>query len=86
MSHLRDTRAMLASLRCGARTRSGGCCKSPAVSGQERCRMHGGSDGTGAPLGNCNALRHGFFCRAAVEQRRKEGELMRQARKLLDSS
>jgi hypothetical protein len=48
--------------------------------------MHGGADGTGAPLDNQNARRHGHYCQAALEQRRKEAKLMRHARKLLDSS
>ncbi|MGC1177874.1 MAG: HGGxSTG domain-containing protein [Methyloceanibacter sp.] len=30
---------MLASPRCGAKTRSGGSCRSPAVSGKTRCRI-----------------------------------------------
>jgi uncharacterized protein YjcR len=32
----------------------------PAVQGKARCRMHGGANGSGAPLGNQNALKHGF--------------------------
>ena len=28
--------------RCGAKTRHGLRCKNPAVTGRERCRMHGG--------------------------------------------
>lgn len=44
--------------RCGARTRSGGPCRSPAVHGNRRCRMHGGK-GSGAPRGNRNAWKHG---------------------------
>lgn len=28
--------------RCGAKTRSGNPCKSPAIHGKARCRMHGG--------------------------------------------
>lgn len=28
---------------CGARTRSGDPCRSPAMTGQRRCRMHGGA-------------------------------------------
>jgi hypothetical protein len=46
------------SCRCGARTRSGNPCRSPAVRGRARCRMHGGAAGSGARLGNANALRH----------------------------
>jgi hypothetical protein len=47
--------------RCGARTRSGGYCQSPAVQGKHRCRMHGGAAGSGAPLGNKNAFKHGVY-------------------------
>ncbi|WP_404947166.1 HGGxSTG domain-containing protein [Rhizorhabdus wittichii] len=45
--------------RCGARTRSGHPCRSPAVNGSRRCRMHGGK-GSGAPRGNRNAWKHGM--------------------------
>jgi uncharacterized protein YgbK (DUF1537 family) len=44
--------------RCGARTRQGSPCQSPAVRGRQRCRMHGGTN-VGAPKGNRNALVHG---------------------------
>ena len=48
--------------RCGARarTRGGAPCRSPAVRGSRRCRMHGGK-GSGAPRGNRNAFKHGAF-------------------------
>jgi len=46
--------------RCGARTRSGDPCRSPAVAGHRRCRMHGGK-GSGAPRGNSNARKHGIY-------------------------
>ena len=36
-----------------------------------RCRMHGGADGSGAPLGNKNALKHGRFTKYAIEQRKE---------------
>ncbi|WP_283814613.1 HGGxSTG domain-containing protein [Bradyrhizobium australiense] len=57
---------MLASPRCGARIRSGGACRSPAVRGKKHCRMHGGAPGSGAPKGNQNACKHGRFTRDAV--------------------
>ena len=44
--------------RCGARTRTGSPCLSPAVRGRRRCRMHGGTN-KGPPSGNRNALVHG---------------------------
>ena len=47
------------SRRCGARTRSGTECKSPAMP-NGRCRMHGGTS-PGAPKGNRNAWKHGHY-------------------------
>jgi uncharacterized protein YjcR len=81
--HPRNTGPMLASNRCGAKTRSGKPCKSPAVAGKKRCRMHGGAPGSGAPQGNQNALKHGRFTRQAFEQRRQLRELLRQSRALI---
>ena len=82
-SHLRNTGPMLASLRCGARTRSGKPCASPAVRGKRRCLMHGGAAGSGAPRGNQNALRHGLYTRKAIEERQQVPDLLRQSRILL---
>ncbi|STX38812.1 HGGxSTG domain-containing protein [Legionella feeleii] len=47
--------------RCGARAKSnnGKPCRCPAIKGKARCRVHGGAKGTGAPLCNLNALKHG---------------------------
>ena len=83
-NHPRNTGPMLSSARCGAKTRSGKPCMSPAVSGKRRCRMHGGAPGSGAPRGNKNALKHGRFTREAIEQRRQVSTLLRQSRKLID--
>jgi glucans biosynthesis protein len=80
-AHKRNVVPMLSSTRCGARTRSGGSCRSPAVNGKRRCRMHGGALGSGAPLGNQNALKHGHFTRDKKAERRRISELLRQARK-----
>ena len=82
-AHKRNTGPMLASAPCGARTRSGRPCKSLAVHGKRRCRMHGGAPGSGAPRGNKNALRHGRFTREAVAERKKIRELIRETRKLM---
>lgn len=81
--HPRNTGPMLLSPRCGAKTRSGEPCKSPAVQGKRRCRMHGGAPGSGAPRGNKNAVKHGLFTREAIAQRRQLAELVRESRKLL---
>jgi hypothetical protein len=72
--------AMNLALRCGARTRSGELCQSPAVTGKRRCRMHGGVPGSGAPSGNKNALRHGHYTAEAIARRRELAELIRMAR------
>jgi uncharacterized protein YjcR len=81
--HKRNTGPMLASERCGAKTRSGRSCKSPSVHGKKRCRMHGGAPGSGAPKGNQNALKHGLYTKAAIEERRQLRALIRQSQKLL---
>jgi uncharacterized protein YjcR len=81
--HPHNTGSMLSSRRCGARTRSGKPYRSPAVSGKRRCRMHGGAPGSGAPRSNKNALKHGFFTREAIAERRQLRQLIRQSRNLL---
>jgi hypothetical protein len=74
---------MLASPRCGAKTRCGDACRSPAVSGKKRCRMHGGAPGSGVPRANRNARKHGRFTRDAIEERRRIREMLGEARKLV---
>jgi hypothetical protein len=69
--------------RCGARTRAGKPCQSPAVRGKHRCRMHGGARGSGAPVGNRNALRHGRYTLQAIGIRREIRALLRASRELL---
>ncbi len=83
-THKRQTTSMQSSLRCGAKTRSGKPCKSPAVSGKKRCRMHGGAKGSGAPLGNQNALKHGMFTQETKEFNRQINELLRESKELID--
>lgn len=66
--------------RCGAKTKrsNGAPCRSPAVRGKRRCRMHGGAKGSGAQRGNSNALKHGHttakakFFRNAIKLAIKE--------------
>jgi hypothetical protein len=82
-NHPRNTGPMLASPRCGAKTRSGGFCRSPAVSAKKRCRMHGGAAGSGAPKQNRNALKHGLFTKGAIEERKQIQALLGESRKLL---
>jgi uncharacterized protein YjcR len=81
--HSRNTGPMWASRRCGAKTRKGGACQSPAVQGKNRCRMHGGAAGSGAPKHNKNALKHGLFTKEAIEQRKQMREVLLRSRQLL---
>jgi len=75
---------MLASPRCGAKTRSGGACRAPAVHSKTRCRMHGGAQGSGAPRANRNARKHGLFTGDAIAERRRIQAVLGDARKLLE--
>jgi hypothetical protein len=64
----------LAAPRCGVHTRSGGCCRQPAMR-NGRCRLHGGlSTGprTAAGRARCAAARriHGFYSAEMVALRR----------------
>jgi hypothetical protein len=83
--HARNTGPMLASPRCGASIRFGGSCRSPAVRGKRRCRMHGGAPGSGAPRGNQNARRHSLFTREAIAERKQIRSLLGEARQLLQT-
>nr|WP_276576984.1 HGGxSTG domain-containing protein [Bradyrhizobium sp. CW7] len=60
--------------RCGARTRAGKSCQSPAMN-NGRCRMHGGRS-PGAPKGNRNAYKHGRYSADAIARRRELSRLL----------
>jgi len=68
--------------RCGARTRSGSPCRSPAMR-NGRCRMHGGAS-PGAPRGAGNEMwRHGLRSTEAIERRRRKAAEMRALRQAI---
>jgi uncharacterized protein YjcR len=69
------------SQRCGARTRSGSRCRSPAMP-NGRCRMHGGLS-PGAPKGNKNAFKHGLYTAEAIATRCEIAKLLRDAKVLV---
>jgi len=76
----------LAAPRCGARTRSGGCCRQPAMR-NGRCRMHGGlSTGPRTATGRarCAAARrtHGFYAAETIALRREANARIRRLRLL----
>jgi hypothetical protein len=69
--------------RCGAKTRSGAPCQSPAVHGKKRCRMHGGTS-PGAPRGNQYAVKSGAYTRQALAQRREARAILKTLRELIE--
>ena len=75
---------MLASPRCGARTRSGAPCRAPAVAGKARCRKHGAAAGSGGQAGNRNARKDGFYSAAEKARRRRIMDFVRECNRVLD--
>src|SRR5215207_4940374 len=70
--------------RCGVRPRGGRPCRSPAVRGKARCRMHGAR--AGAPKGPRNgAWRHGGRSGKVLAMRAMERLLLRMAREALEA-
>jgi hypothetical protein len=47
--------------------------------------MHGGAAGSGAPVGNRNALRHGGYTAEAIALRREIRILLRDSREIAES-
>ncbi len=46
--------------------------------------MHGGAHGSGAPLGNQNALKHGHYTKQAIAMREEVVQLLKNADEFLD--
>ena len=70
--------------RCGARTRSGSPCRSPAVKGKRRCRMHGVY--AGPSRGNRNAWKHGGRSGEMLRLLRQMSELLRESGELVEKA
>jgi hypothetical protein len=68
--------------RCGAHARTTGQpCRSPAVTGSRRCRMHGGGKGSGGPRGEANGnYRAGQYTKEMLAGRKE----WRAAARILD--
>lgn len=64
---------------CGARTRSGGICRQPAMK-NGRCRLHGGKSLSGKAHGR---YKHGLRTKEAIEFRRQLAELLRESKDML---
>ena len=87
---MQSSLAMHLSPRCGAKTRRGTQCKSPAMA-NGRCRMHGGpSTGpkTAEGVERIRAARtkHGRYSQAAIARRREARSAIRAIRALLKSA
>ena len=74
--------------RCGARTRKGTACLSPAIKRNGRCRLHGGAS-TGAKtsegrerISQAN-MRHGKYTKEKLEKQRMNAAKGREIRKEL---
>jgi hypothetical protein len=66
--------------KCGARTKSGKLCRSPATK-KGRCRLHGGASGSGGPPGERNGqYRHGERTKAAIAEQQKFSALLKMLR------
>ena len=46
--------------------------------------MHGGAKGSGAPIGNGNALKHGMYTGRAKDLNREIRELLKESKKLIE--
>ena len=85
MTLQRDVKRLQGAPRCGAKTREGTPWQSPAVNGKRRCQMHGGAKGSGAPLGNQNAFKHGMYSGDTRAFERKLRAMLRDNEEFLDS-
>lgn len=78
-----DVEAAPAGVRCGAKSRKGTPCRNPPVLGKKRCRMHGGANGSGAPLGNRNAVKSGLYTKEWKERFRTSKNLCKRSKTLI---
>ena len=65
---------------CHAHNHGGAPCGRRAVPGKRVCYTHGGAAGTGAPKGNQNARKHGFYSQAGREAPQERLEELVQVR------
>ena len=68
--------------RCGAKTRGGHSCKSPAMK-NGRCRMHGGKSLSGK---NHGRYKHGCYTYDFKRAQKEMSALIQGAKKLVDSN
>jgi hypothetical protein len=70
-------------IKCFAKTRRGTLCEKLVVKGRNRCRMHGGAKGSGAKIGNKNALKHGRYSGEAILNRLETNQLIREYKAMM---
>lgn len=76
---MESSRYPMPRMECGARTRTGGRCRQPAMK-NGRCRLHGGKSKSGKEHGR---YRHGGRTKEGMEMRRQLAVLLREARRML---
>jgi uncharacterized protein YjcR len=70
--------------RCHAIAKSTGQrCGNPAMKGKRVCYIHGGKS-PGAPIGNQNALKYGFYTKKLKAERKYIKQIIKQANKLIN--
>ena len=69
--------------RCQAKAKSTGQrCGNPAMKGKRVCYIHGGKS-PGAPIGNQNALKYGFYTAGAIMERYHTRKFIKNVEKLI---
>jgi len=77
-----QTNPMKEYISCGAKTRSGHPCKRSPIKDKRRCRMHGCAKGSGAPKGNVNGLKHGYYTKVNIAKRSELQQIIREFKAL----
>lgn len=64
---------------CGAKTRTGGSCRQPAMK-NGKCRLHGGKSKSGPEHGR---YKHGFYTREFIESRKQFRQDLKRFKEIL---
>ncbi len=73
----REPESLRLTPRCGAKRRDGLPCQKPQAKGRNRCRLHGGAPGSGAPKGEANGrYSHGLLTQEAIKERTALSEVL----------
>jgi hypothetical protein len=70
--------------RCQAKAKSTReRCGNPAMKGKRVCYIHGGKS-PGAPAGNQNALKYGYYTKESIAERKYIRQIIKQANQLIN--